>query len=169
MEKKRIDEFFSKVAEDLQSLSSQYKNLEADVAKLPDLPEVTELCVAAAKRESNDTKRLLWPKLYLNFLKGTAQTTQQERADLIHHLEYLGAYDLRVLARFRDGSSRGDILTGTHHYMAQEVPRGSVTGKKSDETAWLLVHGDTVHSVAKLVARGLIYPMNLNWGFAYSG
>jgi hypothetical protein len=153
-QKQRTEEFFDQLREHMAVLERQHSDLRQKIESMPDAAELMEIAIAAAKRETSETKRAVFSRLYGNFLASPTGTTPSERLDLIHHVEQLNNADLQLLQRFSAGSGilRGDMITGTT--MPQWRQLG---GPRESDSAWLEQHGPLVHSVAKLQARGLIH------------
>lgn len=162
---RRTESFFTELREHLQRLESHQADLSSRIASMPDAAELLERAVSAARRETNDAKRQVFSRLYSSFLGKPQATTPDERLDLIHHVEQLTEKDLSILAKFAQcgGTLRGDVLTGT-------VNSGwSSVGRREPDANWLQLHGETVHSIAKLESRSLIHRVTVNAGFFESG
>ena len=165
-QKQRTEEFFAQLQDHIAVIEQQRANLREKISLMPDAAELMELAVAAAKRETSETKRQLFPRMYSNFLATPSNTTPAERLDLIHHLEHLSDADLHLLQKFsnRNGILRGDMLTDT------TMPEWeAVGGPPERDSAWLDKHGAIVHSLAKLEARGLVHEAMLNAASFSSG
>ena len=162
---RRTESFFAELRAHLQRLESHQADLNSQITSMPDAAELLERAVSAARRETNDAKRQLFSRLYSNFLAKPQATTADERLDLIHHVEQLTEKDFSILAKFAQlgGTLRGDTLTGTVD------PGWSPVGQREADANWLQLHGETVHSIAKLESRGLIHRVTVNAGFRYSG
>ncbi|MBE2282039.1 MAG: hypothetical protein IAE77_01110 [Prosthecobacter sp.] len=160
---KRIHEFFNQLADHLRGLEAQHQDLKSHVQKMPDVAELLERCVAAAKRETSDAKRRVFSMLYSQFISAPESTSPDERIDLIHHIEQLTDPDLTLLETFgrHRGAMRGDMITGT------VTPGLTQASHQSHDSAWLTRHGSTVHSISKLIARGLLHDTVLTDSFFY--
>jgi hypothetical protein len=164
-QKQRTEEFFAQLREHMAALERQNYDLREKIKSMPDAAELMEIAVAATKRETSESKRAVYPLLYSNFLASPSETTPAERLDLIHHLEQLSEADLSLLKRFPGGAGilRGDMITNTVEAEWQAV------GHTDPDSAWLALHGSMIHSLAKLVARGLVYDAVFNDWFQSSG
>jgi hypothetical protein len=162
---KRIEDFFSELRIQLESLEASHADLKGKIASMPDVAELLERTVALAKRETSEAKRQSFSRLYSSFLAAPDKTNPDERIDLIHHVEQLTEADLRLLAEFskHGGTLRGDIITNT------VSPGWTAIGQKQPDASWLQDHGHVVHSISKLEARGLIRQASFNAGFQSSG
>lgn len=166
VQNKRTETFFEELAAHLKKLQSEVTDMRSKILDMPDAAELLERAVAASKRETNDLKRQVYSRLYSSFLASPKDTTPDERLDLLHHIEQLTHADLQLLRRFisqHEGLMRGDMITNSVD------PGWSRVGDRTQDHSWLDQHGATVHSIAKLEARGLIMESTMNAGFAYSG
>lgn len=158
-QKQRTEEFFDQLREHIGTLERQQSDLRQKIESMPDAAELMEIAVAAAKRETSETKRAVYSRLYCNFLASPSLTTSAERLDLIHHVEQLNDADISLLQRFTacSGILRGDMITGT------TMPEWeTIGGPRERDSAWLDRHGPVVHSLVKLDARGLVNEAMLN-------
>jgi hypothetical protein len=164
-QKQRTEEFFDQLREHMVVLERQHSDLRQKIESMPDAAELVEIAAAAAKRETSEAKRAVYSRLYSNFLASPTETTPAERLDLIHHVEQLSDADLQLLHRFSGGNGilRGDMITDTVEAEWQTV------GHTEPDPAWLALHGSTIHSLAKLVSRGLVYDAVVNDWFQSSG
>lgn len=158
-QKQRTEEFFAQLREHIGTLEQKQSDLRQKIESMPDAAELMEIAVSAAKRETSETKRAVYSRLYCNFLASPSRTTPAERLDLMHHVEQLNDADILLLQRFAAGSGilRGDMITGTTMPEWQ-----TVGGPRERDSAWLDRHGLVVHSLAKLDARGLLHEAMLN-------
>jgi hypothetical protein len=67
-QKQRTEEFFDQLREHMVVLERQHSDLRQKIESMPDAAELVEIAVAAAKRETSETKRAVYSRLYGNFL-----------------------------------------------------------------------------------------------------
>jgi hypothetical protein len=161
----RVDSFFIQLADHIQRLQFDQDVLKENIKNLEDAAELLERCVEAAQREASDPKRPVYSRLYCSFISNPSETTEDERINLIQEIEQLTSADLTLLSKFAQhrGVMRGDMITAT-------VQVGwTAVGAKPSNTQWLQQHGTTVHSIAKLIGRGLLTETEFNASFSYSG
>ena len=161
---KRVEDFFANLGEELRKLREAHEELARNVQKLPDAAELLERCVDAARRESSDSKRVVYSRMYCSFIASPTNTTEDERINLIQEIEQLTETDLEVLSTFarNRGVMRGDTITNTVGGDWSQVHNQA-------DSEWLNKHGQTVHSIAKLVGRGLLAETEFNASFGYVG
>lgn len=162
---KRTEEYFYQIRQDLLQLQLTCADLQNRIASMPDVAELLERTVAAAKKETSDAKRRMFSRLYTHYLAKPNETSPEERLDIIYHVEQLSEADITLLRSFytNGGVMRGDMVTGT------VAPGWAAVRQKESDTDWLQKHGPAVHSLSKLESRGLLLRTHLNAGFSYAG
>ncbi len=160
----RVAEFFNLLATGLNEVEVKQELLVKNICEMNDSAELLERVVKSITVEVSDTKRMLFPKVYLHFISSPHASSVDERIDLVHHMENLSEADIGVLKKFAEQKAiRGDYLTNTVN------PKPIPINEEEDDSKWLVSYGALVHSIAKLVSRGLIYTANVNLPSGHSG
>jgi hypothetical protein len=146
----RIEQFFQQLASRLQDLERESAALTERVQIMADFPQLLEDTVAAIQRESDDSKRSVFPQALANLIKQSEHTTPEERAYLLESLESLSMYDIEILRKFdATGHVSAKSLTTNGNPNEASLERG-----RSEE-----VFAPLMVATTKLESRGILYPL----------
>lgn len=102
LRERRVDEFFRQFRMDLQSVSDRLGELEEQVRKQGDLPQIIERVVDRVRRETSDTKARRYSLLLRNMMVSDPPVATDRKIDAIETLDSLTDQDIRLLAIFSE-------------------------------------------------------------------